>query len=261
MRPLGGVAAILTLLTDLSSGLRVVGGSSCFSDSNIWDFLSPEAAVSWYFFCLLSFSTKWTHSQRQKHQKPMNCANGGKSIPRYGMNVGSEYASLIHFKSSVQQFSQIEIYLLKPPNSLSLKQTAVPQLLGFLQLSLYWNSAIADFHLLGRSASSCRSSLSPEDNKQTMKTLPWKPFFFFFLGQESDSWHMRHRARVSVCVCPVASNSGFSVSHAAPHHNNMSREESCAFYLRHVTRQKRRNKSGSFAFGTVSSQKHLSVLK
>lgn len=129
----------------------------------------------------------------------MNCANGGKSIPRYGMNVGSEYASLIHFKSSVQQFSQIEIYLLKPPNSLSLKQTAVPQLLGFLQLSLYWSSAIADFHLLGRSASSCRSSLSPEDNKQTMKTLPWKPFFFF---PWAGKWLLAYETESeSLCVC------------------------------------------------------------
>lgn len=131
----------------------------------------------------------------------MNCANGGKSIPRYGTNVGSEYASLIHFKSSVQQFSQIEIYLLKPPNSLSLKQTAVPQLLGFLQLSLYWNSAIADFHLLGRSASSCRSSLSPEDNKQTMKTLPWKPFFFFFSLGRKVTPGIWDRERECLCVC------------------------------------------------------------
>lgn len=49
MRRLSGVAIIFIQLTDLSSGLRVVMESSCFSDRNIWDFLSPEAAVSWYF--------------------------------------------------------------------------------------------------------------------------------------------------------------------------------------------------------------------
>lgn len=48
-RPLSGAAVIFILLTDLFSGPRVVTGSSCFSDRNIWDFLSPEAAVAGMF--------------------------------------------------------------------------------------------------------------------------------------------------------------------------------------------------------------------
>lgn len=94
--------------------------------------------------------------------------------------VGSSWLLLFFFKSNIQQFSLIEIHPLKPPNTRSAKQTCSsntrPQLLGFLQLSLYKSSAIANFHLLGIIASSCMSSRSLENNMQTMKTLPWTPF-------------------------------------------------------------------------------------
>lgn len=179
MRPLSGVAVTFILLTDLSSG--VWWGSSCFSDRNIWDFLSPEAAVSWYV--PLSSKVDLQHSKWQKSFRKRWRVRLVKAshITHWLACVGLSWVCLIFFcKSSAQQFTQIEIHLLKLPNSQSEKQTAppntLPQLLGFLQLSLYKSSAIADFHLLGRSASSCLSSFSPEDNKQTMKTLTWKPF-------------------------------------------------------------------------------------
>lgn len=52
-----------------------------------------------------------------------------------------------------------------------------------------------------------------------MKTLTWKPFFFF------DGKMTLERET----VCPVAFNSGFIVSHGAPRHNIMTKQESCAF--------------------------------
>lgn len=75
MRPLSGVAVILTLLTDLSSGLHAVTGSSCFSDRNIWDFLSAQTAVSWYISPVLQreptvSDTKAVKKNKKKKQQP-----------------------------------------------------------------------------------------------------------------------------------------------------------------------------------------------
>lgn len=78
----------------------------------------------------------------------------------------------------------------------------LPELLGFLQLSLHKRSAIADFHLLGRSASSHLSCLSLEDNKQTMQTLTWKSFTWsgkWFLAVKNDSsYHMWHPIKTTL---------------------------------------------------------------
>lgn len=54
MSPLSGGAAILTPVNDPFAALPVLTGSSCFSDRNIWDFLSAEAAVA----SILLFSSK-----------------------------------------------------------------------------------------------------------------------------------------------------------------------------------------------------------
>lgn len=109
----------------------------------------------------------------------------------------------------IQQFSYIEIHLLK----LVREANILPELLGFLQLSLYKRSAITDFHLLGRSASSCISGLSLENNRQTMQTLTWKAFFFFWSGK----WFLAARREWL-----------HRLSHVAPNHDNTNKEESCA---------------------------------
>lgn len=87
----------------------------------------------------------------------------------------------------------------------------LPKLLGFLQLSLYKISSTGDFHLPGRDLSSCLSSLSLEDNKQTMQTLHWKAF----------SWAGKLELEAGNDSCKYYS--------APPQHDKKSKDESCAF--------------------------------
>lgn len=96
MRPLSGVAVIFILLTDLSAGLRVVTGSSCFSDRNIWDFLSPEAAVAGIF--LLSSKVNLQYSRWHRNLKKKNTRGvqmvKASHITEWLSCVGLEYCKL-----------------------------------------------------------------------------------------------------------------------------------------------------------------------
>lgn len=137
MRLLSGLAVILTPLTDLFSGLRVVTRSSCFSDRNIWDFLSPEAGVSWYF----PFSSSEVNLQYRKTFQKLTVATGESitHVPTHSFVDGIIFNFFQIQRSS--NLVKLKSILSNPPNSLSAKQTrspnTLPQLLGFLQLSLY----------------------------------------------------------------------------------------------------------------------------
>lgn len=113
MRPLSGVAVILTLLTDLSSGLHAVTGSSCFSDRNIWDFLSAQTAVSWYISPVLQREPTVSDTKAvKKNPTTLKCANG-KSTTWYWMT------QLCRFR--IFQVEYILVYLRsKRPQTLSL---------------------------------------------------------------------------------------------------------------------------------------------